>query len=193
MPRWSVGTIWQRCPGSGAGRRRRNRRRTGTLLCLPHSSRRSAQTTAAASRLTAHPPRQPGWPSTRMRTLGEIPAMAPSGVISDTGITINDFLGADTPGTRQAERRLAQLERCAVMRPNNTRGLWHAELHHGSRRVLTANGRWVTPVLLGIIDDHPGWSVVSAVVSGRDGLRHWWHLPARRCRNEGLPQSADDR
>ncbi len=33
-------------------------------------------------------------------------------------------------------------------------GLWHADFHHGSRKVLTASGRWVTPWLLGVLDDH---------------------------------------
>ena len=32
--------------------------------------------------------------------------------------------------------------------------LWHADFHHGSRKVLTPSGRWATPLLLGIIDDH---------------------------------------
>ena len=72
------------------------------------------------------------------------------------------------------------------MRPN-THGLWHADFHHGSRRVLTANGRWVTPVLLGIIDDHSA-GLSSAVVSGRDWPRHWCTGSARRCRNEGCPE-----
>ena len=33
-------------------------------------------------------------------------------------------------------------------------GLWHADFHHGSRRVLTASGAWVKPILLCVIDDH---------------------------------------
>ena len=33
-------------------------------------------------------------------------------------------------------------------------GLWHSDFHHGSQRVLTAAGRWVTPLALGFIDDH---------------------------------------
>ncbi len=33
-------------------------------------------------------------------------------------------------------------------------GLWHADFHHGSLKVLTAAGAWVTPVLLAFLDDH---------------------------------------
>ena len=32
--------------------------------------------------------------------------------------------------------------------------LWHADMHHGKRRVLTASGEWKTPILLGFLDDH---------------------------------------
>ena len=33
-------------------------------------------------------------------------------------------------------------------------GLWHADFHHGSLKVLTPTGAWVTPVLLACVDDH---------------------------------------
>lgn len=32
--------------------------------------------------------------------------------------------------------------------------LWHVDFHHGSFPVLTKEGAWVTPKLLGILDDH---------------------------------------
>src|SRR5207249_7516511 len=32
--------------------------------------------------------------------------------------------------------------------------LWHLDFQHGSLRVLLDKGRWVYPLLLGIIDDH---------------------------------------
>ncbi len=59
----------------------------------------------------------------------------------------------ETPGARQAERRLETLE-VRSYEAEYVHGLWHADFHHGSRKVLTASGRWVTPLLLGIIDDH---------------------------------------
>ena len=59
----------------------------------------------------------------------------------------------ETPGTRQAERRLEKLE-VRSYEAEYVHGLWHADFHHGSRRVPTSSGRWVTPLLLGAIDDH---------------------------------------
>ena len=59
----------------------------------------------------------------------------------------------ETPGARQAERRLERLE-VRSYEAEHVHGLWHADFHHGSHPVLTASGRWVTPLLLGIIDDH---------------------------------------
>lgn len=59
----------------------------------------------------------------------------------------------DTPGGRQARERLAQRE-VRSYEVAYVHGLWHADFHHGTRRVLTCSGRWVSPLLLCIIDDH---------------------------------------
>ena len=59
----------------------------------------------------------------------------------------------DTPGGRQAQARLEQLEVRSYETPY-VHGLWHADFHHGSRQVVTAQGSWVTPLLLCFIDDH---------------------------------------
>ena len=32
-------------------------------------------------------------------------------------------------------------------------GLWHLDFHHGSQKILTAQGQWVRPILLAILDD----------------------------------------
>ena len=37
---------------------------------------------------------------------------------------------------------------------SRSHALWHADMHSGKRRVLTASGEWKTPVLLGFLDDH---------------------------------------
>ncbi len=58
-----------------------------------------------------------------------------------------------SPGARRAEARLEKLE-VRSYEAEYVHGLWHADFHHGSRQVLTASGRWVKPLLLGIIDDH---------------------------------------
>jgi transposase InsO family protein len=33
-------------------------------------------------------------------------------------------------------------------------GLWHLDFHHGSRSVVSSDGRWRKPYLLGVLDDH---------------------------------------
>jgi transposase InsO family protein len=59
----------------------------------------------------------------------------------------------ESPGGRQARERLEQRE-VRSYEVAYVHGLWHADFHHGSRRVLTAAGHWVNPLLLCIIDDH---------------------------------------
>jgi putative transposase len=59
----------------------------------------------------------------------------------------------DTPGARLAEQRLQKLE-VRSYEADYVHSLWHADFHHGSRQILLPSGRWVTPLLLGVIDDH---------------------------------------
>lgn len=59
----------------------------------------------------------------------------------------------DTPGARQAAARIEALE-IRSFEAEYVHGLFHLDFHYGSRRVLEPNGRWIKPVLLGIIDDH---------------------------------------
>lgn len=37
---------------------------------------------------------------------------------------------------------------------DHVNALWHTDFHHGSKRVLLADGLWNTPLLFGVIDDH---------------------------------------
>ena len=57
-----------------------------------------------------------------------------------------------TPGAMQAACRLEQLE-VRSFEAEYVNGLWHLDYHHGSKKVLTREGVWVTPHLLGIFDD----------------------------------------
>jgi transposase InsO family protein len=59
----------------------------------------------------------------------------------------------NTPGGQRAEQRLANVE-VRSYEANYVHGLWHSDFHHGSRRIITAAGEWVTPLLLCFIDDH---------------------------------------
>ena len=58
-----------------------------------------------------------------------------------------------TPGAQQAAQRLQQLE-VRSYEVEYVHGLWHADFHYGSRRVLTTSGAWITPLLLCFMDDH---------------------------------------
>jgi transposase InsO family protein len=58
-----------------------------------------------------------------------------------------------TPGAQQAEERLQSRE-IRSYEVDHVHGLWHLDYHHGSRKVLTSCGRWVTPLLLCVVDDH---------------------------------------
>jgi transposase InsO family protein len=58
--------------------------------------------------------------------------------------------------TAGAERALDRLDRLEVRsyELEYVNALWHLDFHHGSRRVVLRDGRWVKPMLLGVIDDH---------------------------------------
>ena len=58
----------------------------------------------------------------------------------------------DTDGARRA---LARLERREVrsFEVDHVHSLWHLDFHHGSRKVLSADGQWRKPILLAILDD----------------------------------------
>ncbi|MDE3130018.1 MAG: transposase, partial [Acidobacteriota bacterium] len=54
--------------------------------------------------------------------------------------------------------------------------LWHLDFHHGSRKLLTRDGEWVTPMLLGVLDDrsrvvcHAQWFLDESARSFVHGL-----------------------
>jgi putative transposase len=58
-----------------------------------------------------------------------------------------------TDGMKVAEARLEALE-VRSYESAYVNGLWHLDFHGGSLRVLTSNGVWVYPQLLGVLDDH---------------------------------------
>jgi putative transposase len=57
-----------------------------------------------------------------------------------------------TAGALAARDRLERLE-VRSFEVDHVCALWHLDFHHGSRKVLTRSGVWVTPMLLGVIDD----------------------------------------
>jgi putative transposase len=57
-----------------------------------------------------------------------------------------------TDGALHARDRFAALE-VRSYELEHVAALWHLDFHHGSRKVLTRDGAWVKPFLLGILDD----------------------------------------
>lgn len=57
-----------------------------------------------------------------------------------------------TAGALAARDRLEQLE-VRSFEVDHVSALWHLDFHHGARKVLTRQGAWMTPMLLGVIDD----------------------------------------
>lgn len=60
---------------------------------------------------------------------------------------------ATSPGAARAEQRFERRE-VRSYESLYTNALWHLDFHHGSVRVLMADGKWAYPLLLGILDDH---------------------------------------
>ncbi len=58
-----------------------------------------------------------------------------------------------TPGALAAAERLEKRE-VRSYEIAHVLGLLHTDFHHGSKRVLLPDGNWITPLLLGVIDDH---------------------------------------
>ena len=67
-------------------------------------------------------------------------------------------------------------------------GLWHWDCHHGSRKVLTARGEWLTPILFGVLDDrsrlacHLQWYLAETAEIIAHGL-------SQAFQKRGLPRS----
>ncbi len=59
----------------------------------------------------------------------------------------------NSPGAQATEHRIETRE-IRSYESEYVNALWHLDFHHGSLRVLLDKGRWVYPLLLGIIDDH---------------------------------------
>lgn len=80
-----------------------------------------------------------------------------------------------TEGATAARDRKERLE-VRSYEVEHVNALWHLDFHHGRRRVLTAGGGWVKPLLLGVIDDrsrlvcHLQWYLDESAASLVHGL-----------------------
>lgn len=59
----------------------------------------------------------------------------------------------DKTGLHEAEQRFATKE-VRSFEVEHVGGLWHLDFHHGSHKIVTADGRLVKPMALAILDDH---------------------------------------
>ncbi len=93
-----------------------------------------------------------------------------------------------TPGALAAEARLSALE-IRSYEVGYVNGLWHWDCHHGSRKVITPRGEWVTPILFGVLDDrsrvacHLQWYLAENAENVAHGLSQGFQ-------KRGLPRSA---
>ena len=96
-----------------------------------------------------------------------------------------------TEGAERAEARLVERE-VRRYEAEYVNGLWHWDCHHGSRKVLTARGEWVTPILFGVLDDrsrlacHLQWYLSETAEVIAHGL-------AQAFQKRGLPRAALER
>jgi putative transposase len=63
------------------------------------------------------------------------------------------FPSQQRPGQARAQQRRETRE-VRSYEATHVGALWHLDFHHGSLKVLTHDGRWRTPIVLGILDDH---------------------------------------
>lgn len=87
--------------------------------------------------------------------LGRLPTYATvRRYMKSVGLTRRKKIGGEpTEGKRLAEARLDARE-VRSYEHEYVNGLWHADFHHGKKKVLVAKGEYVAPLALGIVDDH---------------------------------------
>jgi len=92
-----------------------------------------------------------------------------------------------TPGAERAEARFLDRE-VRSYEAEYVGSLWHWDCHHGSLKVLTPHGEWVTPILFGVIDDrsrlvcHLQWYLTETAEVIAHGL-------SQAFQKRGLPRS----
>jgi transposase InsO family protein len=94
---------------------------------------------------------------------------------------------AHSPGAAVAEARFASRE-VRSFEIEYVNALWHLDFHHGRLRVLTPDGRWVYPLLLGVLDDrsrlccHAQWYL-------REGAEELCHGLSQALLKRALPRA----
>ena len=133
----------------------RNRRRT-------NRGRFPSMAPAAVDALTAQYRAHPGW-TAQLHWDNLRAALAGTDVVVASYPTVRRFLKARgmvrqarpkraSDGALAARDRLEQRE-VRSFEVEHVGALWHLDFHHGPRKVITAAGTWVKPLLLGVMDD----------------------------------------
>ena len=86
-----------------------------------------------------------------------------------------------------AERR----EQYEIRSYEHAHGLWHADFHHGSLRVLDKRGRWHTPLLLAVLDDHSRFACHLQWYLG-ETAQNFVHGLSQALMKHGLPRATDN-
>jgi transposase InsO family protein len=94
----------------------------------------------------------------------------------------------DTPGGRRAAARLEQRE-VRSFEAEYVHGLWHLDFHHSSKKVLTSAGEWVTPLLLGVLDDRSRLACHVQWYLGEETAEHLVHGLSQAFQKRGLPRA----
>ena len=160
--------------------------------------------------LTTQYREHPGW-TVQLQVDNLRAALKDSGITIASYPTIRRYLKARgmfrqarpkraTAGALAARDRLERLE-VRSFEVDHVCALWHLDFHHGSRKVLTRQGDWVTPMLLGVIDDrsrlvcHLQWYLDETAESLIHGLSQAFmkrHLPRALMTDNGAAMLAEE-
>ena len=108
--------------------------------------------------------------------------MQAQGLLRQRRRTARDRPGSDRVDASRSPREVRSYE------VEYVGGLWHADFHHGSLKVLTSAGAWVTPVLLAFLDDrsrlcgHAQWYLAETAKTFVHGL-------CQAIQKRGLPRA----
>jgi transposase InsO family protein len=127
-----------------------------------------------------------------LATTGELRSPLPSCAtirrfMQANGLTKQRRRRRRTPGAERAAQRLAARE-VRSFEVEVVAGLWHLDFHEGSRHILTPDGEWRKPRLLGILDDrsrlacHVQWYL-------SENTENLVHGLSQAIQKRGLPRS----
>jgi putative transposase len=106
----------------------------------------------------------------------------------------------DTEGALAAQTHREQFE-VRSFEVDHVNALWHLDFHHGSRKILGREGRWLKPMLLGVLDDrsrlvcHAQWyldETVESLVHGFCQALQKRGLPRALMTDNGSAMLADE-